>query len=82
MMYFKAKRNLILKDANGRTWYLIKEGKVYGGEYTPKMYHPQTFQPEVSLIITCEDGKSRKFNSDDFYSLEEWREIQLDSILD
>ncbi len=74
-MYFKAKRNLILKDANGRTWYLIKEGKVYGGEYT-------TFQPEVSLIITCEDGKSRKFNSDDFYSLEEWREIQLDSILD
>lgn len=81
-MYFKAKRNLILKDINGRTWYLIKEGKVYSGGYTPKMYHPQTFQPEVNLIIICEDGKSRKFNSDDFYSLEEWREIQLDSILD
>lgn len=45
------------------------------------MYDPNTFQTVINLIITCEDGKSRKFNPDDFYSLEEWREIQLSSIL-
>ena len=82
MMYFKAKRNVNMTNhITGGSWHLIKEGKVYSGEYTPKMYDPNTFQPVIKLIITCEDGKSRKFNPDDFYSLEEWRDIQLSSIL-
>lgn len=60
---------------------VIKGNNPYKGEYTPKMYHPQTFHPEIGLIITCEDGNLRKFDADHFYSLEKWREIQLDSIL-
>ena len=51
------------------------------GEYSPKMYDPNTFQPVMNLIITCEDGHSRKFDTDNFYSLEEWRDIQLDNLL-
>jgi hypothetical protein len=81
-MRFKAKKDLIHKDLNNNGWYLIKKDNIYKGEYTPKMYNPNTFQPVIDLIITCEDGKSRKFDTDYFYSLEEWREIQLDSILD
>ena len=73
-MKFKAKQDLILKDINGRSWYLIKEGKVYSGEYTTN-----------HIVVICEDGQSKKFTlgqlTDNFYSLEEWREIQLDSIL-
>jgi hypothetical protein len=87
-MYFKAKRNVNMTNhITGGSWHpviltLIKKNNIYKGEYSPKMYDPNTFQPVINLIITCEDGKSRKFNPDDFYSLEEWREIQLCSILD
>ena len=82
MMYFKAKRNVNMTNhITGGRWHLIKEGNIYKGEYSAKMYDPNTFQTVINLIITCEDGKSRKFNPDDFYSLEEWREIQLSSIL-
>jgi len=81
-MYFKAKKDVTMTGINGGSWYLIKKDNVYDGDYTPKMYHPYTFQPVVNIIIKCEDGKSRKFDTDNFYSLEEWREIQLDSILD
>jgi hypothetical protein len=81
-MYFKAKRNVIMTNhITGGSWHLIKKDNIYKGEYSPKMYDPNTFQTVINLIITCEDGKSRKFNTDDFYSLEEWREIQLSSIL-
>jgi hypothetical protein len=80
-MYFKAKKDSILKDIDGRRWYLIKKDNIYKGEYSPKMYDPHTFQPVINIIITCEDGKSRKFDTDNFYSLEEWREIQLDNVL-
>jgi hypothetical protein len=81
-MYFKAKRNVTMTNhITGGSWHLIKKDNIYKGEYSPKMYDPNTFQTVINLIITCEDGKSRKFNPDDFYSLEEWREIQLSSIL-
>jgi hypothetical protein len=85
-MYFKAKRNVnmeryVTNHITGGSWHLIKKDNIYKGEYSPKMYDPNTFQTVINLIITCEDGKSRKFNPDDFYSLEEWREIQLSSIL-
>lgn len=82
MMYFKAKRNVNMTNhITGGSWHLIKKDNIYKGEYSPKMYDPNTFQTVINLIITCEDGKSRKFNPDDFYSLEEWRDIQLSSIL-
>ena len=82
MMYFKAKRNVNMTNhITGGSWHLIKKDNIYKGEYSPKMYDPNTFQTVINLIITCEDGKSRKFNPDDFYSLEEWREIQLSNIL-
>jgi hypothetical protein len=84
-MRFKAKHNLIfIGNDNEPTSnaYLIRKDNIYKGEYTPKMYNPNTFQYLVSLIIVCEDGLSRRFDTDNFYSLEEWREIQLDSILD
>ena len=82
MMYFKAKRNVTMTNhITGGSWHLIKKDNIYKGEYSPKMYDPNTFQTVINLIITCEDCKSRKFNPDDFYSLEEWRDIQLSSIL-
>jgi len=81
---FKAKYNLIPIVNNGLKQYLIRKDNIYKGEYTPKIYHPKTPQRVMlaHLIITCEDGMSRKFDINNFYLLEEWREIQLANILD
>ncbi len=81
-MYFTAKKDVILHDIHSSRWYLIKKDNIYKGEYTPVVYDPQTLQPIVNLIIVCEDGKYRRFDIGDFYTLEEWREIQLNNILD
>ena len=82
-MIFKSKRNIIdCVDPilNGRTHYVIIKDKVYKGEYTTKTYQPGIgFKDRI--IVTCEDGKTRHFNKDDFFSLEEWREFQLDKII-
>ena len=82
-MYFRAKRNVTMTDhINGGSWYLIKEDNIYKGDHTPTIYHPQTLKPEIGIVVKCEDGRSRKFDIGDFYTLEEWREIQLNNILD
>ena len=61
--------------------YLTK-GKVYEGDLTPTMYDPQTLQPaKPSYIVKCDDGKFRKFMTEHFLTLEEWRQTQLDKIL-
>jgi hypothetical protein len=62
-------------------FYLVKS-KIYEGDLTPTMYDPQTLKPsEPSYIIKCDDGKYRKFMTEHFLTLEEWREQQLDKIL-
>lgn len=61
--------------------YLTK-GKVYEGDLTPTMYDPQTLQPaKPSYIVKCDDGKFRKFMTEHFLTLEEWREKQINSVL-
>ena len=60
----------------------VKIGKMYDGDFTPTVYDPQTLKPsEPSYIIKCDDGKYRKFMTEHFITLEEWREKQIDKIL-
>lgn len=72
----------------------LSKGKVYEGDLTPTMYDPNllplqssinemsTFQPvDRSHIIKCDNGKYRKFMTEHFLTLEEWREKQLNKIL-
>jgi len=60
----------------------LEKGKIYEGDLTPTIYDPQTLKPsEPSYIIKCDDGKYRKFMTEHFLTLEEWREQQLDKIL-
>ena len=60
----------------------LTQGKVYEGDLTPTMYDPQTLQPaKPSYIVKCDDGKFRKFMTEHFLTLEEWREKQINSVL-
>ena len=60
----------------------LTKGKIYDGDFTPTVYDPQTLKPsEPSYIIKCDDGKYRKFMTEHFLTLEEWRNQQIDKIL-
>ncbi len=59
------------------TQVLIK-GEWYECELTPTIYDPMTFKPAPpSYVVKCEDGKFRKYNTDNFLTLSEVREIKL-----
>jgi hypothetical protein len=61
--------------------YLVK-GKMYEGDFTPTTHDPQTLKPsKPSYTIICDDGKYRKFMTEHFLTLEEWRNQQIDKIL-
>ena len=60
----------------------LTKGKIYDGDFTPTVYDPQTLQPsKPSYIIKCDDGKYRKFMTEHFLTLEEWRNQQIDKLL-
>jgi hypothetical protein len=55
---------------------------MYEGDFTPTIYDPQTLKPsEPSYTIKCDDGKYRKFMTEHFLTLEEYRNQKLDKIL-
>lgn len=56
-------------------------GKIYDCEWTPKIYDPQTYQPYVAIIVKCDDGKYRKFETLDFISIDKHRHDKLSELL-
>lgn len=61
---------------------LLTVGKCYEATFVPLLYDPitgETFQE--SIIITCDDGYSRKFPLDYFITLEEWRDSELKKLI-
>jgi hypothetical protein len=66
-----------------RIEYLIK-GKFYEGELCPTMYDKITYQvlPQ-RVIVKCEDQQFRLYILErDFITLSEWREKQINLILE
>ena len=61
----------------------LEKGKIYEAiSKAPTIYDPQTLKPsDPSYIIKCDDGKYRKFMTEHFLTLEEWRNQQIDKIL-
>ena len=61
--------NILIKD----NWYEC--------ELTPTIYDPMTVKPaEPYYIVTCEDGKFRKYKADNFLTLAEVRETKLNEL--
>ena len=81
-MIFRPKKDFIIKDiAHNQDWYLLKKDKNYKGDFTPIMYDPNTLMPvPKGVVICCEDGKMRKFEASDFYTIQEVRDQKLDEL--
>ena len=58
--------------------HILKVGSMYECELTPTLYDPTTFEPAApSYIVTCEDGKFRKYDLEHFRDIVEIREEKL-----
>ena len=58
--------------------HILKVGSMYECELTPTLYDPTTFEPAApSYIVTCEDGKFRKYDLEHFRDIAEMREEKL-----
>ena len=58
--------------------HILKVGSMYECELTPKIYNPLTFQlDKTSYIVTCEDGKFRKYYAEYFIDIVELRDEKL-----
>lgn len=86
MMVFRHKDSLLEKyqglelQYEDHRKYLIP-GNVYEVTETPRMYDPHTFQPIKGYIVTTPDNKTFKVNIDLFMTIEEFRDIKLNKIL-
>ena len=57
--------------------HILKVGSIYECELSPTMYDPTTFKPVRAYIVTCEDGKFRKYYTEYFRDIVEIREEKL-----
>ena len=60
----------------------FKKGEIYDAELTVTTYDPNTFQPIKGLIIVKSKKGWIKEHIDNFYTLEEVRELKLKDILE
>jgi hypothetical protein len=56
-------------------------GKMYECELTPTVYNPMTFkQDKPYYIVVCEDGKFRKYDTENFRDIQQIREQKLNKL--
>ena len=77
-MKCQSKIEVSMSNPLGGVEHILIMGKMYECELTPKIYDPLTFQlDKPSYIVTCEDGKFRKYYAEYFKDIVELREEKL-----
>jgi len=80
-MKCQSKIEVNMSNTLGGVDHILIMGKMYECELTPTIYDPLTFQlDKPSYIVTCEDGKMRKYKADYFITLTELRETKLNEL--
>ena len=77
-MKCQSKIDVSMNNPFGGVNHILIIGKMYECELTPTIYDPNTYKPvKPSYIVTCEDGKFRKYNTDYFKNITELRDEKL-----
>lgn len=80
-MKCQSKIGVSVNNRLGEIDHILIKGNWYECELTPTIYDPMTFKPSESFyIVTCEDGKFRKYKADNFLTLAEVRENKLNEL--
>jgi hypothetical protein len=77
-MKCQSKIGVSVSNPLGGVDHILIKGKMYECELTLTTYDPNTFQPAAaSYIVTCEDGKFRKYDVEHFRDIVEVRVDKL-----
>lgn len=80
-MKCQSKINVNIVDGLDHINEILIKGHWYECELTPTIQDPMTFKPtEPYYIVTCEDGKFRKYKTDNFLTLAEVRDEKLQQL--
>ncbi len=80
-MKCQSKINVSISRVSGGVDNILIKDNWYECELAPTIYDPMTFKPSESFyIVTCEDGKFRKYKVDNFLTLAEVRENKLNEL--
>ena len=60
----------------------VNKDSIYEGDLTPTIYDKKSFEPlPKKYYIICNDGFGRVLEAEHFITLQEWREQQINEIL-
>ena len=77
-MKCQSKIDVSISNPLGGVDHILIMGNMYECELTPTLYDPTTLKPTGPYyIVTCEDGKFRKYAAEYFLDIVEWREEKL-----
>lgn len=77
-MIYKSKIDVSMSNYIGGVDHILIKGKMYECELTPKVYDPTTFELAApSYIVSCEDGRFRKYSAEYFVDISVVREDKL-----
>ena len=77
-MKCQSKIDVSISNPLGGVDHILIMGNMYECELTPTLYDPTTLKPAGPYyIVTCEDGKFRKYAAEYFRDIVEWREEKL-----
>jgi len=76
-MKCQSKIGVSVSNPFGGVDHILIKGKMYECEFTPTMYDPTTLEPFRAYIVTCEDGKFRKYDVEHFRDIVEIRAEKL-----
>ena len=77
-MKFQSKIEVSESNPFGGVDHILKVGSMYECELTQTIYDPITFKiAPPSYIVTCEDGKFRKYYAEYFIDIVEIRDEKL-----
>lgn len=77
-MKCQSKIGVSVSNPLGGVDHILIKGNMYECELTPTLYDPTTLKPTGPYyIVTCEDGKFRKYAAEHFRDRVEWREEKL-----
>jgi hypothetical protein len=77
-MKCQSKIEVSISNPLGGVDHILIKGKMYECEFAPTIYDPMTFElAKPSYVVTCEDGKSRKYYAEYFKEIVEVRSDKL-----
>lgn len=79
-MKCQSKIDVSMSNPLGGVDHILIMGKMYECELTPTFYDPMTFEPVRDYIVTCEDGKFRRYDLKHFKDIVEVRSEKLKEI--